>query len=372
MGEGAQYEGICQAENKQVEPFFSIIIPVFNGEAFIEDCLNSIVHQRFGDDEILVINDGSSDATLQKIMAFADQYSQVRVIDLGRNQGAAAARNRGISESRGRFLLFVDGDDVIAQDLLASLHQKISSESVEDLKLVVFGLVEEYFDENNRQTGRKEVIPSGLVSEDKREIRKAIIELEGQTLYGYLWNKVYNRAYLKSLDLTIPDMKILEDIYFNIQYCQDIDSIIVMETAPYTYKKRYGTATGRRIPDYYQIHKGRMERLMAQYESWGMLTESNRQALGLTYTRYLFSSIQRIRKKEIEIGGKSTGEWLAQVFETDQVYCELIEKSEVPVHGILSFMYRSLKEKRVFQIELIAKGIHFVEKWLRPLYLKVK
>lgn len=372
MGKTAQCADLCEAKGQQIEPFFSIIIPAYNAELFIGDCLNSIVFQEFKDYEIIVIDDGSLDNTLKKINAFAARFSQIQVIHFITNQGAAAAKNRGIYESRGKYIIFVDADDTVAEDFLTKLYTKVSIENIKNLKLIVFGIVEEYFNRNNKQIGRKEIIPVACVSENKREIRKAVIELERQTLYGYLCNKVYNGAYLKGLNINIPEMEILEDIYFNIQYCQDIDSIIVMDMAPYTYKKRYGTLTGRRIPDYYEIHKERMRLLIAQYKSWDLFTDGNRQALALAYTRYLFSAVQRIKNKEVPIEEANVRAWLEQVFAADEVYGELIETVDISSNSIGMFMCRALKEKNTLLILTIAKVIGLTQRWMRPLYLKIK
>lgn len=372
MGEAAQHGGICEAENQQIGPFFSIIIPAYNVEKYIGDCLDSILKQMFRDFEIILINDGSADNTLDLMNLYAAQSSKIRVIHFDKNQGAAAARNRGIREAKGKYILFVDADDTIAQGVLLKIHDSIAHENIDNLKLIVFGIVEEYYNRNNKRIKTKEIIPSPVVTDNKRLIREAVVELEQLTLYGYLWNKVYNVAYLKSLNLKIPDMNILEDIYFNINYCQDIDSIIVMDMALYTYKKRYGTVTGRRIPDYYDIHRERMRLLTAQYKSWDLLTDRNRQYLALAYTRYLFSSIQRINRKEMPIDNKSTGDWLEQVFTQDEVYYELIENADIGSKSIIAIMFRALKRKRIFLILIIGKVIEFTETYLRPLYLRLK
>lgn len=354
------------------KPFFSIIIPAYNAAEFITDCLNSIFAQEFSSYEIIVINDGSSDDTLNKLKDFASQYPKMRIINFDHNCGAAVARNRGIDEAQGEYILFVDADDMIIKDLLKMIHEIILSSDIESIKLVVFGVIEEYFDRSNRQIGRRKITPASLASNSREELRRAIIELEKQTLYGYLWNKVYNTSYLRQLNIKIPNMRILEDIFFNIRYCQDIDNLIIIDRAPYTYKKRYGTATGRQISDYYDIHKERMELLINQYKSWGMLDDKTRQFLALTYTRYVYSALQRIRSGEFSIGNKTAKEWLEHIYGTDGVYEELIDKTEITLNGVTTVMYKALKGKQYIYILMITNIIHVTERWMKPLYLKLK
>lgn len=90
-------------------PFFSVIIPAYNVAPFLADTLESVYGQTWTDYEIIVVNDGSTDATKEVLAARAD--SRVRVVDQG-NQGVSCARNRGIQEARGEYVAFLDGDDV--------------------------------------------------------------------------------------------------------------------------------------------------------------------------------------------------------------------------------------------------------------------
>ena len=172
------------------------------------------------------------------------------------------------------------------------------------------------------------------------------------------------------MGIKIPQMRILEDIYFNIQYCQDINSILVLNTAAYIYKKRYGTATGGQIPDYYDIHRERMRRLIKQYESWGIL-EDNRKKLAITYTRYVYSALQRIKRREVSIGERNVGEWLKNLFEYDEVYKELIEKTVVSDYTFKGIMYTALKKKNIFIVLMIARVIAVVQWKMRRIYLRL-
>ena len=87
------------------------IVPVYNGERYLTEALDSIVAQTYGPVEIIIVDDGSTDATLSVAAAYAASKPNVRVITQA-NAGPAAARNRGIAEARGRFIGFLDADDL--------------------------------------------------------------------------------------------------------------------------------------------------------------------------------------------------------------------------------------------------------------------
>lgn len=91
----------------------SVIIPNYNGEAFLGDTLRSALNQTWPDTEIIVVDDGSSDRSLELVSAISREHSRVRAIPLGRNSGLPAiARNAGVREARGGFVAFLDADDL--------------------------------------------------------------------------------------------------------------------------------------------------------------------------------------------------------------------------------------------------------------------
>ena len=105
--------------------FFSVIIPLYNKEAFIASAINSVLSQSFQDFEIIVVDDGSTDHSLERVNEIRD--ARLRVISTP-NQGPAAARNLGISHIRGNWIIFLDADDRLAQNALSLFHQAIEDQ----------------------------------------------------------------------------------------------------------------------------------------------------------------------------------------------------------------------------------------------------
>ncbi len=106
---------------KEDELLISVIVPVHNGEAYLEKCIESIVAQDYEKLEILVINDGSTDATAKICCRLCSRYENLRVITL-LDLGVSAARNRGLEEAQGAFVMFVDADDRLRPGVLKGLH----------------------------------------------------------------------------------------------------------------------------------------------------------------------------------------------------------------------------------------------------------
>lgn len=122
-------------------PFFSIVIPLFNKEKFIERALRSVLRQSYSDFEILVVDDASTDRSLEKVLVFDD--SRVRLVRHMENQGVSAARNTGIANGCGNWIAFLDADDEWKPDFLYVVSRSILSlggvETVYTLSLQMFG-----------------------------------------------------------------------------------------------------------------------------------------------------------------------------------------------------------------------------------------
>lgn len=103
-------------------PKISVIVPVYNMEKYVDDCLDSILNQTLADIEVIAINDGSTDASLRILNEYQKRDNRIKVIDK-KNEGVGAARNDGIKAAKGEFLAFIDPDDMYANDgVMAHLY----------------------------------------------------------------------------------------------------------------------------------------------------------------------------------------------------------------------------------------------------------
>ena len=100
---------------------FSIVIPVYNSEKYIEECLGSVISQTFKDFEVICINDGSTDASKSLLDEFANKDERVKVYSQ-ENQGVGAARNYGIELAQGKYISFLDSDDILSPNTLKSVY----------------------------------------------------------------------------------------------------------------------------------------------------------------------------------------------------------------------------------------------------------
>jgi len=111
----------------------TVIIPVYNVEEFIDECLQSVVAQTLRPREVLIINDGTPDNSRDICQRYADRHDWITIIDQ-ENKGLSEARNTGLDHASGRYIVFLDSDDYIAPNMLATLHQKAESTGADMVK----------------------------------------------------------------------------------------------------------------------------------------------------------------------------------------------------------------------------------------------
>lgn len=109
----------------------SVIVPVYNTEKYLEECIQSILNQSLEEIELILVNDCSTDQSLRIMQQFEASDKRVKIIDLPMNVGVGDARNKGIDMAQGEYLAFVDSDDLIVGDMLEKLYEKGKSEHAE-------------------------------------------------------------------------------------------------------------------------------------------------------------------------------------------------------------------------------------------------
>lgn len=107
-----------------MECIITVIVPVYNAEKFLNECLNSILNQTFQNYEVIAINDGSLDNSMSILMEFQEKYRNLIVIDK-ENEGVSATRNLGIKKAKGEYILFIDSDDYIELNMLEKMYQQV-------------------------------------------------------------------------------------------------------------------------------------------------------------------------------------------------------------------------------------------------------
>lgn len=214
----------------------SVIVPAFNVEKYIGECLKSIASQTYEQLEIIVVNDGSTDKTRSIIASYAEKDNRFLVIDQ-ENQGLVAARKRGLEKAVGRCCLFVDGDDWIDKDLVKFMFEKFMSG---DYDAVHANYSEEYSGKSFLQNNIRgeEVLE---LSDDNKKIQILKKRLLSNDANSYItpsiWSRIYGTEYARRLYSFLPDEQSYgEDILFLLHLILSGNRILLTEKAYYHYR----------------------------------------------------------------------------------------------------------------------------------------
>lgn len=215
-------------ENKG--PLVSVIVPVYNVELYLKECVRSIIHQTYTNVEIILIDDGSSDNSASICDAFVSKDSRIKVIHK-QNSGLSSARNVGIEKATGKYLLFVDSDDWISKEMVADM---ISLAEQRKSQLIVSPITHKI----------------NKINKKNKKVRSYTISQEGllKSFFseGYISTSASGKLYLSSLwkNERFPEGMIFEDyatIYKIVLAC---DNIQVLGNYYYYYRPNQNGITG--------------------------------------------------------------------------------------------------------------------------------
>lgn len=191
----------------------SVIIPVFNSESYLEKCVDSILSQTLIDIEVILIDDGSTDDSLQIIKQYVKKYSNVKYKSK-KNEGQAIARNLGIEMATGEFICFVDSDDYIDNTMLEKLYENALKNNSD---IVVCDYVEEY---GNKQIEKKSLFVNA------ENLHKSYILSVAGPCSKIIKKEIFMQNNIKFLENNIyEDLAIIPSLVLytkKISYCEEI------------------------------------------------------------------------------------------------------------------------------------------------------
>ena len=204
----------------------TIIVPIYNASMYLRKCLESLYHQSYKKMEILLINDGSTDNSEKICKEFVKKDSRFKYM-YKKNGGVSSARNVGIEQAKGDYIIFVDSDDFCTNDMIDNILPKLTKN-----KLLCFGYFRIF--KNKKE---KEVLSKTHQLNINKNMYKYIIDTE--SIGGYLWNKVFDTKIIKKYNIKFNEkIHFIEDMLFVIEYTNYITEIKYIEAPLYFYRMR--------------------------------------------------------------------------------------------------------------------------------------
>jgi glycosyltransferase involved in cell wall biosynthesis len=218
-------------------PKISLIVAAYNIEDYIERCIESLLNQTFTDIEIVIVNDGSTDGTLDKIKNVIKNDNRVKLIDK-ENEGVVEARRTGFINSTGDYILFIDGDDWLDVRTCQKCYEKLLEDNYD---IVYYGYYMAYDDGKNIKVDID-------VKEDILKEKQFLRELLLVNVKGCMWTKLIRRSYLIDNNIDFPKGIIYgEDLAMSVDIACYKPKVITINEQFYYYYQRENSITNSKL-----------------------------------------------------------------------------------------------------------------------------
>lgn len=275
-------------------PKVSVIIPVYNVEAYLRECLDSVINQTLKEIEIICVDDGSTDSSLEILKEYAKKDNRISVLTQ-ENLHAGVARNAGLAVAKGEYLSFLDSDDFFELDMLKETYNKVKSDSTD---VCIFSAIMLDYKENEKKEmpwlckSKKEII-------NMKDIKDKIFDITSPNC----WNKIFKKDIINCYNLRFQSLINANDVYFSYM------AVVVSKKISILNKKfiNYRYNTGKQITSglsqnsalniYYALAKLKKQILELKGDEFLSKTFYNMCVCALTYQRK--QNVQSF-EKEIE------------------------------------------------------------------------
>ncbi len=216
-------------------PDISVIIPAYNVEKYIEECFESVLKQTFRSFEIICINDGSIDRTIEIIEKYAILDSRIKIINHSKNQGQSAARNLGLKEAHGKYIFFLDSDDMIIPETFEELFFCAEKNKVD----IIFFNMDRLYDRGiQEEKNPQEFIEYQGIYDGQKMFS---LFMRDDVSRMVVWRQFYRREFLEEQGILFYEGIFHEDVLFYLFSSLNAKRVMNINKSYYIYRQREGS-----------------------------------------------------------------------------------------------------------------------------------
>lgn len=243
------------------EPLCSIIVPIYNVEALLPRCIDSLISQQYQNIEIILVNDGSTDSSEAICREYLNRDSRIKLINK-ENGGLSSARNAGLKLSKGEYIFFVDSDDYVTSDFCSVGVDGFLNHNAD---VVIFGFNNIFVDTN--KVIKKHCRKSRVISKEEA--------LKGTLIDGYINSLAWNKAYKRELfdNIRYPEGMVFEDVGTTYKIFDKANTIYISSNITYNYELRNGSISNKwwysdkKINDFFTLRSEQLQFINNNYPS---------------------------------------------------------------------------------------------------------
>ena len=327
-------------------PLVSIILPTYNVEKYLLQCLESIKGQTYKNYEVIIVIDGASDNSYEIAKDYCARNNQFSVY-WQENAGSGSARNKGLDYAKGDYVCFIDPDDWIEPYYIENL---LKSQQHADFDLVTTYANFVYYDKNEIEIGRKQRNAIAQELLDKKTVRINYLNLFNKNMISAPTRMLYRMSIIRENSIRFPNLRRSQDIVFNYRYYNYINRLCVSTSSGYNYRVLLSDRMGRIKSDYYKTIELLYVDIKMMHSDWGI--PLNMELLASAFFVYVYSTIEAMMLRNESISN-------------------LLDSSTI--QEIISNAHPEQKNKKIAHWLLKNKLYLFLKVYIRTVYmLKLK
>lgn len=345
---------------------YSVIVPVYGVERYLNQCVKSVLAQSFRDFELILVDDRSPDRCPQMCDAWAEKDERIRVIHKPENEGLGFARNSGIAAARGEYITFLDSDDYVTADHLHTCDDALEP----DTDILVFG-IESVFEDNNGNTVHREIAaPAFFCARSGEEKGMLFAQLSRAKAFPFACNKMYRRQFLLDQQARFEKTRLIEDFLFNVMLFEKAEKITAIANVLYNYRKpAHETLASAYAPEFFELSKRKYILEDAFLKKCGAHSEDYTLLICQNYLKHVVSAV--IRNHSVASGLS----WKQQLEKTDVMLRDQLTLSVMERYTPRKLKYRLMRKVLDSQnsrlVMLLCLGVAFMQKRMLLIYRKL-
>ncbi|RAS79922.1 glycosyltransferase family 2 protein [Priestia endophytica] len=324
-----------------MDELVSIIVPIYKVEKYIQRCIDSLTNQTFSNIEIILVDDGSPDNCPTICDDYANVDSRIKVIHK-ENGGLSDARNAGMEEATGKYIIFIDGDDYVELNMV---EKAIEAAQLSKSNVVIWGFYADYVDDN-------EILIKSVVHQHesgvfrRNEYKNIVIGKHLIGNLGYAWNKMYELSFLKENNFKFTKgLSLVEDIVFNSPVLSQSEKITFLDEPLIHYMQRPRITLGTKFyEDYFEIKKLAISSVENLLRAWGQDNEKISNIMASLVYMSLKTTVSQLSKAN-NLSKSSKKVYLDKVL-YDSITIKIKDKVK----------FTSLKDKGIYQLMKFKKS----------------
>ena len=332
-------------------------MPVYNAEKYLKRSIESILNQTLKELELILVNDGSKDRSIDICREYEQKDSRIIVIDK-KNEGACIARNTGIYLAKGEYLQLVDADDYCELNMLEEQYELAKSTNAE---VVMCGLKYDISLKNGEVLYEEDHYQNAILTE-KQEIKEVMMDIINNMLFNYTHNKLYNLNFLKENNLQFTEwLPIDQDTNFNIDVFKQLNHLTLTTKSYYHYIKTFEeTIVNRYHPEKFKVRTYRYERLIEMFKEFGIYTEENKKQLASIYIHQVIECFEMYFHEKCPLTPKEKKQQIRSILLNQNIQ-QVLNQVKQAKSVFTQLVYKSMKLNNSYLVYYIVKSKSFIK-----------